>query len=616
MNSYNDASKESFVVDLEPIGRRAVVPPGKTILEAAQSAGIEIASVCGSEGWCGKCRVRLVSGLLSPVTEDEKNAFSPENLQAGYRLACRAYPLGDVKIDLPLDVLSTAQRLQLEGQEQETTDFLSDPPVIPLDVELNPPSLTDLQSDLTRVKEHLQEAGILERQIDLPVLRDLPDVLRRQDWKARLVMRTNQIIGVLPRQQPILGLAVDIGTTKMAAYLVDLESGKTLAKGGLTNPQVPYGEDVVSRIAYTNVHKDGRSLMQRLLAERINELAGDLCRQANVMPAQIVELAVVGNTAIHHLFLGLPVHQLGEAPYVPAVSDAVEVYARDLGITVAPGARIYLPPNIAGYVGADHVAMLLASDVIAKPHPTIALDIGTNTEISISFSQDGKKRLLSCSCASGPAFEGAHIHDGMRAAPGAIERLQIMHDHVRTHTIGGLPPIGLCGSGILDAVAEMRRTGVVNENGRMEKSHAGVRPAHGGGEYLLVPAGQSGHARDIIVNRRDVNEIQLAKGAIRAGIDVLLDLSGLPYDSIQEFVIAGAFGTYLDVENALRVGMFPPLPLDRFQQVGNAAGMGAKQLLISRSKREKAEFIASQVEYIELTTQPNFSDIYVRSLSL
>ena len=618
MNVKKEDANKTFIVDLEPIGRRAVIPPQKNLLEAAQSAGVEIASVCGGEGWCGKCRVRLIAGMLSPLTEDEKTALTPENIQAGYRLACQAYPLSDVKIDIPADVLTAAQRLQIEGMEMETRTggLPSDPVIVPLDITLQPASLNDLQSDLTRLKNHLQGTGVLDIAMDLPVMRDFPEKLRRQDWQARLAMRGNQIMAMLPIQHPLLGLAVDIGTTKMAAYLVDLDSGKTLAKGGMTNPQVAYGEDVVSRIAYANEHENGRSLLQGLLAERINELSSDLCGQANAAPEDIIELAVVGNTAIHHLFLGLPVRQLGEAPYVPAVSEAVEVRARDLGIAAAPGATIYLPPNIAGYVGADHVAMLLAADVIAKPHTVVALDIGTNTEISISVNMDGKKSLLSCSCASGPAFEGAHIRDGMRAVPGAIERLQIMGDQVRTHTIGGLPAIGLCGSGILDAVAEMRRTGIVNENGRMAKDHPDVRSADGGGEYLLVSAGDSGHARDIIVNRRDVNEIQLAKGAIRAGIEVLLELSGLPYTAIQEFVIAGAFGTYLDIESALRVGMFPPLPLERFQQVGNAAGMGAKQLLNSKSMREKAEFIASQVEYIELTTQPGFSDVYVRSLAL
>lgn len=618
MNEGTGEKNEYYIVDMEPIGRRAVIPAEKSILAAAQSAGIEIASVCGGEGWCGKCRIRHMEGKLTPPGEEEKEHLGSENLRAGYRLACQAYPLSNVKVDIPADVLTAAQRLQIEGKEIEpgAGDFLADPVVIPLDVDLKPASLDDLQSDFSRLKDHLQDTGVLDIQIDLPVLRDLPLKLRHQEWKARLAMRGSQIVGVLPRRRPILGLAVDIGTTKMAAYLVDLANGKTVAKSGMTNPQVAYGEDVVSRIAYTNEHQDGSKLMQSVLAERINELASELCRQVDVSAVQIVELSVVGNTALHHLFLGLPVRQLGEAPYVPAVSDAVEVRAADLGIAAASGAIVYIPPNIAGYVGADHVAMLLAADVMAKSDPVVALDIGTNTEISIAYQAEGRKRMLCCSCASGPAFEGAHIRDGMRAVPGAIERLQIMDGVVRTHTIGGLPAIGLCGSGILDAVAEMRRAGIVDENGRIDKTRPGVRSVAGGGEYLLVSAQHSGHARDIIVNRRDVNEIQLAKGAIRAGIEVLLEASGLPYSAVSEFIIAGAFGTYLDIESALRVGMFPPIPPERFQQVGNAAGMGAKQLLISKSKREKAEFIASQVEYIELTTQPGFSDVYVRSLPL
>jgi uncharacterized 2Fe-2S/4Fe-4S cluster protein (DUF4445 family) len=409
---------------------------------------------------------------------------------------------------------------------------------------------------------------------------------------------------------------VDIGTTKMAAYLVNLENGETLAKGGVTNPQVVYGEDVVSRIAFANQSDDHRRMLQIKLVERLNELAADLCKQAGVLQDQIVEVSVVGNTAIHHLFLGIPVRQLGEAPYIAAVSDAVHVRASDIGLLASTGAYVYMPPNIAGYVGADHVAMLLASSILDKHKVVVALDIGTNTEISL-FVPDGNRRsrLLSCSCASGPAFEGAHIHDGMRAVPGAIEKVQIHDGTIRIHTIGDALPVGLCGSGILDAIAEMRRVGYLDSLGRIKKDIPGMRHSKNGGEFVLVPFIKSGHGRDVIVNRKDVNEIQLAKGAIRAGVEVLLKLADITYEDIDEFIIAGAFGTYLDIENAVRIGMFPSIPLSHFKQVGNAAGMGARYLLLSNQKREEAAQIAKKVEYIELTTHPNFTMVYVDALN-
>ncbi len=605
----------TFTVDLQPVGRRVALAKGDTLLAAAQAAGIELTALCNGEAWCGKCRMRLVTGTLSALTDEERKSLSVEDVRAGVRLACQARPLSDVKVDIPPDSLTTAQRLQIEGLEEPSRDRLPfDPPVVPVDLTLERPSLTDLQSDLTRLKAHLQDVGILSLNTDLPVLDKISETLRTQDWSLRLALRGNQVVGALPKAKPLLGLAVDIGTTKMAAYLVSMETGETLAKGGATNPQVVYGEDVVSRIAFANQNHNGRQTLQNALVERLNELSADLCAQCGASVEQIVEAAVVGNTAIHHLFLGLPVHQLGEAPYVPSVSDAVEARARDVGLSLAAGAYIYMPPNIAGYVGADHVSMLLAADVLSKRHAVVALDIGTNTEISLYSKR--LQRLLSCSCASGPAFEGAHIRDGMRAVPGAIERMQIMEGKIYTHTINNAPAIGLCGSGILDAVAELRRSGVVDETGRLRKDAAGVRLAGNSAEVVLVPAEKSGHGRDVVINRRDVNEVQLAKGAIRAGIEVLLEVAGICAADVEEVIIAGAFGTYLDIANAVRIGMFPSLPLVRFHQVGNAAGMGAKQLLISRSQRKKAHFIASQVEYVELTTHPHFSDVYVNALTL
>jgi uncharacterized 2Fe-2S/4Fe-4S cluster protein (DUF4445 family) len=326
----------------------------------------------------------------------------------------------------------------------------------------------------------------------------------------------------------------------------------------------------------------------------------------------------VGNTAMHHLFLGLPVRQLALAPYVPAVASALDVKARDLGLQLAPGAYVHLLPNVAGYVGADHVAMLLATQIADRPGVTLAIDIGTNTEICLA----NQGVLTSASCASGPAFEGAHIKHGMRAANGAIERLRLVGDKVEYQTIGGAPPMGLCGSGIVDAMAQLFLAGVLDRQGRM-LDHPRVREADGVREFVLVdeptPFDRSisdASRSAIVFTQQDVRQLQLAKGAMRTGIEMLLATSGRKVEEIDSVIIAGAFGTYIDVSSAISIGLFPRLPLERFRQVGNAAGMGAKLALISRTKREAARALASRIGYLELAAHPLFSSTFAQAMLL
>jgi uncharacterized 2Fe-2S/4Fe-4S cluster protein (DUF4445 family) len=518
-----------FQIDWQPVGRRVESQAGRSLLEAAQSAGIELAAVCGGDGICGTCRVRLMRGEATPVTPEEQALFSHEELAQGYRLACRAFPRSDITLDIPPDSLTAPQRLQLESKTIEIK----------------------------------------------------PDAVERTAF----------------------GLAVDIGTTKLAAYLLDLRAGRTLAQAGAMNPQIAYGEDVISRIAYANAHTDGRQILQACLVETLNQLVRELCVDAAIEREQIVKAVVVGNTAMHHLFAGLPVRQLGEAPYLPATREALEIAARDVGLQLAPKVHIYMPPIIAGFVGTDHVAMILSTGLWQPGRTRLALDIGTNTEISLAAGG----QLWSCSCASGPVFEGAHIRDGMRAAPGAIERVQIIHGNVHFQTINHLPPAGLCGSGILDVVAELYKADLLDAQGRL-------RHARGDKGFVLVPASAAGHHHNIVVTRRDVHEVQLAKAAIRAGTEILLRRAGLSASEVDEVIIAGAFGSYLDVNSAIRIGMFLPLPRDRFRQVGNAAGAGARQLLLSAAQRQLAAEIARRVEYIELTTQPDFTNAYVAAM--
>jgi len=601
-----DELADELAVDFEPLGRRARVARGATLLEAARQAGVGLNAVCGGAGTCGTCRVRVVAGRVTPSTGAERDAVAE-----GLRLACQTRVLSDVRVDVPPASVTAPQRAQVEGRERPVE---LDPAVCGFDVALAPPSLSDLRADATRLHEALhQQHGVAAGRFDHGALCQLSGLLRGNGWHARLIVRDGEVVAVAPVGTSPLGLAVDIGTTKVAAYLVNLESGETLGSAGAMNPQIAYGEDVMARIAYAMEGEDQSRELQRVLVGGLDNLARQLCAQVGRDSAEIVEAVLVGNTCMHHLVLGLPVAQLGLAPYVPALADSYELKARELGLHLAPGANVHLLPNVAGFVGADHVAMILATSIHEAREVTVGLDIGTNTEISLAVNG----RLLSCSCASGPAFEGAHIHDGMRAAPGAIEWIRAIDERIEYQTIDAAPPVGICGSGILDGVAELRRIGVLKASGAMEPgSHPRVREVGKGYEFLLVPAGERGAPRDLVISRQDVNEIQLAKAAIRAGIGVLLKDAGLEEEQIERVVVAGAFGTYLDVGSALAVGMFPSLARERFVQVGNAAGSGAKLALVSRRCRGVAEEIARRVEYVELTTHPRFVEGYMAALML
>ncbi len=602
--------KQTVIVDMQPVGRRIEIEAGKTVLEAAQAAGVGLVSLCGGEGWCESCVIRITKGDINPPTRSEEANLGDDALAEGFRLACQVIPQIDVRIDIPPESLSTPQRLQVEGKD---FDIAVAPIVEVIDLELSPPELSDLRADADRVKDALLEQGFPGVEIELPILMDISEVLRKNKWSVRVALRNKEVIAILPPQSGIYGVSVDIGTTKLALYLVDLLSGEVVEKVGEMNPQIAYGEDVVSRIGYATQNDGGRQVLQIAIVETLNKKIQEVCRTVGIKEWQIVDAVIVGNTAMHHLFAGLPVEQLVFAPYVPAVNTPLDLRASAIGIEMAPGAYIHLLPNIAGYVGADHSAVVLSTELWQTEKTAMAIDIGTNTEISLV----SKGRLLSCSCASGPAFEGAHISNGMRAAPGAIERVQIIDGEIKLFTIDDEPPVGICGSGILDVVAELKSASLMDEKGALIEGQLNIRPSKKNHlEFLLAPASSTGHGRDVTVSRKDVNEIQLAKAAIRAGQEILLIKAGISADEIDEVIIAGAFGTYIDVPNAITVGMFPDIPLDRFRQIGNAAGMGAVQALVSKEYRELIGDVIKDVDYIELTTYEEFQKEFVEAMYL
>ena len=616
----------TYRIDFEPVGRRGACPPGASLLECARQLGVGLINLCGGSGSCGRCKVQVLAGDVSAPTSGEGELLTPQELVEGYRLACRAIPRGDCKVRVPPESLSTPQRTQVEGVEMAVAP---EPPVQVYQVQLSPPSLEDLHADADRLREALRgQHAVATSAVDIDVLRELSPRLRAEGWQISAVVRGEEIVAVGPPSIRPLGLAVDLGTTKIAGYLVDLESGATLASRGVMNPQIAYGEDVITRLAFALGSPEQAARMQELAVEVLNQVAGEMCAQVGADPAEILEAVAVGNTAMHHLWLRLPVEPLARAPYVPVVQSALDVKARDVGLRIAPGGSLHLLPNIAGFVGADHVAMLLATGMYCVAGVALALDIGTNTEVCLA----NRGRLTSLSCASGPAFEGAHIKHGMRAANGAIEHLRLAGDRLEIQTIGGGPPAGLCGSGILDTLAQLYQAGVVDARGRMG-DHPRVRGEGGDREFVLVnedeqdalpvprvaegsAAEGGGRRRAITFTQKDVRELQLAKGAMRTGVQVLLEVNGLAADEIDQVIIAGAFGTYIDVASAVVIGMLPSLPLDRFRQVGNAAGMGAKLALISRSQRAEAQALARRVGYIELATVPQFATTFARAMYL
>lgn len=595
----------NYRVYFEPSAKSGNFTEGRSLLDIARDLNIGLNNVCGGNGKCGQCIVRVMEGKVSPVTDSERKLLSPENLDDGYRLACRINIMGDVRISIPLRSLSALQRAQVEGLE---ANIPPEPVINSFPVTVSPPSLEDARADFERLQSaisSMHRAGPITA--DIMVLRSLSPELRKNKRNIIAEIRGSEVISLHPPTSRSLGLAVDLGTTKIAVYLIDLVTGQTLGARGIMNPQVLFGDDIIARIVAAIHSTDNAKKLSDLVIQAIDTAAGEMCTAINVQSYTILDAVIVGNTAMHHLLLSLPVEQLAKAPYIPAVSAALDIKARDLGLHFAPGAYVHFLPNIAGYVGADHTAMLLSTDLAKKNGITLALDIGTNTEICLAKNHV----LTSVSCASGPAFEGARIKNGMRATSGAIEHIRISGENVEYQTVDGTPPQGICGSGIIDLTAQLYTAGIVDAGGRLLR-HSRVRDNNGSREFVVIEA--SSDSPEITFTQKDIREIQLAKGAIKTGITVLLENSGLTVRDIDEVIIAGAFGTYMDTGSAVTIGMLPDLPEEHIRQVGNAAGMGAKIALISGSKRVEAQEIARSVRYIELAAAPGFSRIFADSM--
>lgn len=611
--------EESLRVTFLPLGVSAAVEPGAPLLEAAQRAGVGLAADCGGSGSCGRCRVRAEAGAaLSPPTPVEEQVLPPGELAAGCRLACQACVLAPLTVTVPGESAVPSQRLQLAG-EAGGGEF--DPPTAICHPALPEASEPAPLTAWERLVAGLGAFGLAAPEPPrLSVLRALGGLASPAVGRITAGLRGDSVCWVLPHGRRILGLAVDLGSTKVAASLTDMQSGQVLAEGGMMNAQIAYGEDVMSRIAASMEKESARAELCRAAVSVVNRLAAELCAAASggqeadeaFSPDQITECVIVGNTVMHHLLLGLDVAQLGLAPFAPVVREALDCTAGELGLALNPNAGVHFPPNLSGFIGSDHLAMLLASGALDGEGTTVAIDIGTNSEISLIAGG----AVTTCSASSGPAFEGAHIACGMRAADGAIERVRIRAGRITWRTVGGGPAVGFCGSGLLDAVAELKREGIINRHGAFDSTCPLVRRGGNGPEVVVCPAAETRFGKDLALSRKDIGRIQLAKAAIRCGLELLSREAGVDLETVGRFIVAGAFGTYLDLESAQAIGMFPTLPFERFRQVGNAAAMGARQLLVSGRLRQTARELGRRMRHCELTGRPDFQAEFIKALWL
>ncbi len=601
--------RDSVQVTFEPVGIIIRVPAGITIYEAAQRAGVGIEAPCGGQGTCGKCRVLVTDGVAADPDAQEQELLTPEELAHGTRLACRAQVLEDVVVRVEATQALAAGKNLEQGRLRAVA---LDPDVRRYDLQLPTPTLQDQRSDFRRIAD-----AVSDTQADLTAsvgaLGGLASALRGAQQQLSVITAGAELVEVRPASARgrCLGVAVDIGTSTVATYLVDLETGAQLATAAAGNPQAQFGADVISRIEYSNSNPGGLRELRAKAVEVINELMQQAVAQAGADCHDVYEVTVVGNTCMHHLFLGLEPRYLAQSPYVPVTTEPLSLGAAEVGLDIHPRGKVFCLPCIAGFVGADTVGVILASELTRRTQPVLAVDIGTNGELALWSGE----RLLTASCAAGPAFEGAQIEHGMRAAPGAIDHVSAVDGNLVVHTIGDQPARGICGSGLFDAMAVVLEVGLVDKTGRIVNGEVSLQlPGNlaerlqGEGPRRQIVLADSSQAANgpVTFTQRDIRELQLAKSAIRASAEMLLDHVGLSPDDLEEIQIAGAFGNFIDPASALRMGLLPDVPADRISAIGNAAGAGAILALLSRAEREYSRHIAQVAEHIELFRSAEF----------
>jgi len=625
-----------------PSGRRGHVPVGTTVLDAARTLGVDIDSVCGGRGICGRCQVTPANGTfakhgitsaadhLSAFAELETTYRSEKGLATDRRLSCTATVCGDLLIDVPPE--SQVHR-QVVRKDLDVRDFTVDPVVRLHYVEVAQPELASPSGDLGRLFEALErEWALTDLRADLQVVRALQPALEAGKYRVTVAVHGGrEIIAIWPGlRDAIYGVAIDIGSTTIAGHLANLADGAVLASAGVMNPQIRFGEDLMSRVSYAMMHPEGAEEMTRAVRKALDGLLATLANRAGIKRAAILELVLVGNPIMHHLVLGIDPTPLGSAPFALATNQAIHTTTAELGLRAHPGARVYVLPCIAGHVGADTAGMILAEEPQNAERMTLLVDVGTNAEIVLGDA----RRLLAASSPTGPAFEGAQISAGQRAAPGAIERVRIDRvtleprfrvigvepwsdapDFTEAAEVAGTGVTGICGSGIIEVVAELFLAGVVTEDGVIDGSLAArsprIVPEGRTFSYVLLQA-EGGRPR-IAITQNDVRAIQLAKAALYAGVRLLMDQ--LEIETVDEIRLAGAFGSQIDTTHAMVLGLIPDCDLANVRSAGNAAGTGALIALLSAAARAEIEAVVRRVEKIETAVEPRFQDHFVAALA-
>lgn len=621
------------MIIFQPSGRRGYAKDGETIIKAARDLGVGIESLCGNTGTCGKCKVRIETGNfakygidskmdnLSPPNSAENKMLTKKQIKEGYRLACQAVIKGDIAVFIPEESRVTQQTVRKKAGEISVE---IDPAIKIYCVELKKATLEDTTADWERLKSELENRFDLKNlSIDYQAIRSLQGIVRKGKWKVTVsVWMDREVIRVEPGVvENDYGLAVDIGSTTVAAYLCKLSTSEVVATSSMMNPQVAYGEDVISRINYSMTNRDGLETMNRAIINGINKLAGSAAVEAGIKRSSIIDMTVVGNTCMHHIFLNTDPRYLSQSPFPSSIHCSLNIKARDLGLKINSGAYVHTLPIEAGFVGADNVGVLISEEPYNHDYMSLIIDIGTNGELLMG----NRNRVVSSSCATGPALEGAEMKYGMRAAPGSIEKIKIDPEtkEVQFKVIGKegwnieldeVGASGICGSGIIDAVAQLFTAGIVDHTGRFKSDLDAprLRFSEDGPEFVIAWAKETSINQDITICQKDVRNFQLAKGALYAGAKIMM--RHLNIDKLDRVVLAGAFGSYIDKESAAVVGMFPDCALDKVSSIGNAAGDGAIIALLNRGKRLEADERARDVEYLELTVEPDFEMVFTKAM--
>jgi uncharacterized 2Fe-2S/4Fe-4S cluster protein (DUF4445 family) len=592
-------------VTYQPFDRTTRVPPGTTLFSAAHWIGLPIDSTCGGRGTCGKCKVRVLEGA-SEVTTADHRLLRKDEVENGWRLSCQARIYEDMTCEVP----------QLLRVPKAATMGLSrlviiDPNVRKVYLELTEPDLHDQRSDVTRLRDALAAEGH-DMSASVPVLRTLPKTLRDAAFKVTAVLAGEHLVAIEPGDttEECFGVAFDVGTTTLVGTLMNLRTGMAAAVSSTLNGQAPYGADVISRISHAMNGADSIDELKAAVVRTMNGILDDLYRDSGVSPERTYEAVVVGNVTMLHLLLGIDPTPISMMPFTPTFMDALSVPAGEVGLRIHPAGFIQTLPALGAYVGADIVSGVLATNIAREDKMRVFVDVGTNGEIVIGSSQ----RTLATAAPAGPAFEGSQIKCGMRATDGAIEGVQLS-DRVDLQVIGGdVAPLGLCGSGLVDAVAQLLNVGLLDHSGRM-RSAADV-PNHPLADRLIEVEGVRAFllAEGVYLSQRDVRELQFAKGSIATGIKILMNILGVAASDLDEIYLGGSFGSYLNPESAKIIGLVPDVDVDKIIAVGNSAGEGAKIALLSYRERQVAFELPSRIEYVELSGRSDFNDAFVEVL--